>query len=33
MRSLVGIIMGYLGDYMAGRLYGGIQWIICQKQK
>ena len=23
MRSLVGIIMGYLDDHMAGRLYGG----------
>ena len=24
MRSLVSIIMGYLDDYMAGRLYGGL---------
>ena len=24
MRSLVSIIIGYLHDYMAGRLYGGL---------
>ena len=29
MRSLVSIIMGYLDDYMAGGLYGGLPRIIC----
>ena len=29
MRSLDGIIMGYLGAYMAGRLYGGYMVTFC----
>ena len=31
MRSLFSIIMGYLDDYMAGRLYGGLPLIVCKQ--
>ena len=29
MRSLVSIIVGYLDDYMAGRLYGGLHELYA----
>ena len=32
MHSLVSIIMGYLDDYMAGRLYGGLHESYAEER-